>query len=135
MDNYKSFYLVFLYSKESLNPFQNWFVSKTSCKRFLHQKACERVLFYKVLIPSSFKSVTLKRLWENRICLRKLRLTKREMNLNQFENKYQNPFDLNSFLKWFVLPNKGFPKDFGLLNLSQRTNLTWNTIIITCSTS
>ena len=93
-------------------------------RRFIKQKACEKVLFYKVLIPSSFKSVALKRLWENQICLPKLCLTKREMNLNQFENKYQNPFDLNLFLKRFVLPNKGFPKDFGLLSLSQRINPT-----------
>jgi len=35
----------------------------------MKQKACEKVLFYKVLIPSSFKSVTLERLWENQfIC-------------------------------------------------------------------
>jgi len=83
----------------NLSPFQNRFVSKTNCERFIKQKDCEKVLFYKVLIPSSFKSVALKRLWENQICLQKLCLTKREMNLNQFENKYQNPFDLNSFLK------------------------------------
>jgi len=38
-------------------------------RQFIKQKACKKVLFYKVLIPSSFKSVALERLWENQfIC-------------------------------------------------------------------
>ena len=45
--------------------FKNQFVSKMIYRRFMKQKACEKVLFYKVLIPSTFKSVTLERLWEN----------------------------------------------------------------------
>jgi len=36
-----------------------------NCERFIKQKACGNVLFYKVLIPSSFKGVALERLWEN----------------------------------------------------------------------
>ena len=38
------------------------------CERFIKQNACEKVLFYKILISSSFKSVALKRFWENQIC-------------------------------------------------------------------
>jgi len=46
------------------------------------------------------------------------------MNLNQFENKYQNPFDVNSFLKMICFTKQRFPKDFGFPNLPQKTNPT-----------
>ena len=101
---------VFSYSKESLSPFQNRFVSKMNCERFVKQNVCEKILLFKILICSSFKRVTLKRFGENQICLRKLYFSQREMISNRFVNKYQNLFDMDSFLEMICFTKQRFSK-------------------------
>ena len=90
--------------------FKTQFVSKMNCERFIKQSACKKIYFIKSWPLLVSKVSRLKRLWENQICLWKLYLSEREMNLNQFENKYQNPFDVNSFLKMICFTKQRFSK-------------------------
>ena len=71
------------------------------------QKACEKVLFYKVFIPSSFKIVTLERLWENQFVCESFTYQRR----NDFKEKQvSKSFDLNSFLKMICFTKQRFSK-------------------------
>ena len=120
------------------------------CERFFKQNACEKVLFYKILISSSFKSVALKRFWENQICFVKALPFKKRNNFESisklllftsnkkeamfcFENRKQvsKPFDLNSFLKMLCFTGQRFFKK----TLVSKTYLkgptpTWNIIMM-----
>ena len=106
------------------------FVSKMNCEGFIKQNACEKNLLFKILISSRFKSVTLKMFWETKFALRKFYLSKEKHFVLENWKQVSKPFNFNLFLIFFVLPNKGFSKDFGFQNLPQGPTPTWNIIMM-----
>ena len=86
--------------------FKNQFVSKMIYERIIKQNACEKVLFYKILTCSSFQRCRFKKV------LGKPNLFVKALP-NGFKSIFKQvskSFDLNSFLKCFVLLNKWFYK-------------------------